>query len=342
MPQLVSTPRNDYIFTPCASLRPSYFCIYTKVEKYIKCRDGSYLFSRVSSKNKSSFLPDSANNRYTSERLTAASAQKLRNVISLLVACSSKKSLYDPELKRHVKFRVNFITLTLSGRQCHSDKEVVKLLLEPFLRAFRDKCPGLLYVWKAEKQDNDNIHFHITSNRYVSAFVLRRMWNKIQAKAGYLHYSRIREINSTDVHAVKQNNTLSRYLTSYVTKKDYYKKPLKKYFKKYGNKLKNLKADFFRLPKNYFKNIKDGIKCRLWDCSTSLKRAKCIIEDLDGNVSAELNYLLRISKKISVSDFVKSAEVAANGYYQVPTLRRVWYNFLDALKREDEKSVGIY
>ena len=342
MPQLVSTPRADFIFTPCASLRPNYFCIYSKVEKYIKTRNGDYIFYRPTCSNRTSFSVDSSINRYSSERLTKSAAAKLRNAISLLVAVANTKKLFDPELQRHVKFKVNFITLTLSAKQKHSDSEIVKLLLEPFLRAFRDRCPGLLYVWKSEVQDCGNIHFHISSNRYISCFFLRRLWNKIQASAGYLHVLNIEKTNSTDVHAVRQDATLASYLTSYVTKKDYYKKVLKRYFKRYAHLLKSQDYDSFSLPKNYFKFIKRGVTCRLWDCSKALKTSKCIIEDLTPSVSEELSFLLKNSKKISISEYVKSAAVNTSDYYKVPTVRRVWFEFLDKLKKLDQKSTGIY
>lgn len=341
MPQFVSTPKRDYLFTPCVSLFSNRACIYTKVERYTKSKDGGYTYSAGSL-----FPREKINNNNNvvrrSDGLLSKSAQRnIRDVVSLLVACSSKKSLYDPELQKHIKFKVNFITLTLSSTQKHTDSWIVKNMLEPFLRQFRTKCPGLLYIWKAEKQDNGNLHFHITSNRYINLYRLREAWNSIQCKNGYLDWQRKRSANSTDVHAVKQDGTLASYLCGYIGKKDLYKKPLKRYFKRYGKTLKELASPVFQLPKNYFSNIKSRVTCRLWDCSSVLKKRRCVIEDIDDIVTSELQHLMELSKNVVVTDYVTIISSSPINYYRTKIIKKLWFDFTAEIRQADGKSVGI-
>jgi hypothetical protein len=42
------------------------------------------------------------------------------------------------------------------------------------------------YVWKAESQDNGNIHFHIVTNIFIDHKIIREAWNRIIEKFGYI------------------------------------------------------------------------------------------------------------------------------------------------------------
>lgn len=341
MPQFVSTPWRDYLFIPCVSLFANRLCIYTKVERYVKTKSGGYHYATHSLFPKEDNIYNNKIVKLQPGLLSKSAQRNIRDVVSLLVACSSKKSLYDHALEKHVNFKVNFITLTLSSQQRHSDTWIVKNMLEPFLRAFRAKCPGLLYIWKAEKQDNGNLHFHITSNRYINLYRLREMWNSIQCKHAYLDWQKKRTANSTDVHAVRQDQTLAQYLCSYVGKKDLYKKPLKKYFAKYGKVLKDLAAPVFQLPKNYFSNIKSRPTCKLWDCSKVLKSRRVAIEDIDNILGTEINYLMSLSKEVITTDYVTIAQSSPVNYYKTKIIKKVWFDFTASIRKADAESVGI-
>ena len=79
-----------------------------------------------------------------------------------------------------------FITLTLPSEQIGTDTETTKEVLGTFL----DRCRkvGLLsnYVWRAEKQNNGNIHYHLLTDTYASYSMLRNLWFISLRKAGYI------------------------------------------------------------------------------------------------------------------------------------------------------------
>ena len=86
----------------------------------------------------------------------------------------------------YINHHVQFITLTLPAEQNHTDQEVTKNVLGTFL----DRCRkvGLLanYVWRAEKQQNGNIHYHLLTDTYCSYSMLRNLWFISLRKAGYI------------------------------------------------------------------------------------------------------------------------------------------------------------
>lgn len=78
------------------------------------------------------------------------------------------------------------LTLTLSAAQAHTDQEIRRLLLGPFLQDLKRKHQAANYMWFAEKQGNGNIHFHIILDRFVPHESARRLWNKAQDRCGYV------------------------------------------------------------------------------------------------------------------------------------------------------------
>lgn len=121
-----------------------------------------------------------------------------------------------------MSFRINFITLTLSDKQAHSDKYIKEYLLKPYCKWLISKgATG--YVWKAEKQRNGNIHFHITTNIYIHYLEIRQRWNDLQNKHGYMDKYFLEHgdhnPNSTDVKSVKHEQKALQYMMKYICKK---------------------------------------------------------------------------------------------------------------------------
>lgn len=147
--------------------------------------------------------------------------KRLLHALQYLLITSPNQNVYCKRTKRHYKFRLNFITLTLASAQIHSDNYVKEHLLKPFLKwLLRQGAKG--YVWKAEKQKNGNIHFHITTNKYIHYMDIRNKWNGIQENHGYINYFFIShgdyDPNSTDVKAVKNEEKALEYMLKYIAK----------------------------------------------------------------------------------------------------------------------------
>jgi hypothetical protein len=152
------------------------------------------------------------------------SVKKIRNALNNLYAISDVKYVYSKQSKKSFSFKLNFITLTLSSKQKHSDNEIKRKLLEPFLKWMQYNHNMNSYVWKAETQKNGNIHFHITTNIFIHYKAIRNAWNRVQSKLNYIpnNYTMLDDDvpNSTDVHSVRNAKQCIGYMVKYMTKSE--------------------------------------------------------------------------------------------------------------------------
>jgi len=118
--------------------------------------------------------------------LSAKSKRKLFDSINLLYSLSNKRNIKMRNGKHIYNFRAAFITLTLPSKQMHSDTFIKKNCLNQLFVELRNYYNLRNYVWKAELQENENIHFHIITDSYIDYQALRRRWNRILEKYGYL------------------------------------------------------------------------------------------------------------------------------------------------------------
>lgn len=239
-------------FSTHASIKPSRIVVYSKW-------NGSRNYN-----NKGLSL-----NNAEKKVLSYKSSKRMRDAIEALIYTSKWKHVRVKSTNKTFWYKNNFITLTLSSKQQHSDQFIVQELLSKFLEAWCKRRAGLLYVWKAEVQDNGNIHFHITTNTFIYWKDLKDRWNKYLKRHGYKE-----NMNSTDVHAVEDKENLAKYLCSYFSKKDLYSRALKRYHKRYGKKLAMNNRECTVLPKNYLYRIKRKLTCKLWGCSKLLLNCK--------------------------------------------------------------------
>jgi hypothetical protein len=152
------------------------------------------------------------------------------------------------------------------------------------------------YIWKAETQDNGNIHFHITGNHYIFWRSIRNKWNSLQSRYGYLkkYFTEhdTMDANSTDVHAVKNTKSIIAYMTKYLIKSDKFKKNQSKIYKApshyYHDKLNE------RDPQGRL--IKRFIECALWSCSQELSKKKLNISEVDDGFNGVIKYISENSK----------------------------------------------
>lgn len=176
--------------------------------------------------------------------LSPSAKKKLVKAINLLVAISEPKKAVHFETRKEFMFRVNFITLTLPSEQgAITDKELKQKCLKQWLEYWKDKLPGMSYVWRAERQKNGNLHFHLVTDRYIHYKAIRESWNRCLASTGLIDRFQEkhghRHPNSTDVHAVKHVRNLGAYIAKYMSKTESKAQP---------------------------------IEGRVWDCSANLKR----------------------------------------------------------------------
>jgi len=181
---------------------------------------------------------------------------RIRNAINWLCYLSPTRTVSHGKNKKIKNFSISFITLTLPAKQRHSHQDIRTKCLNHFLTILRQRFKVHNYVWKAELQQNGNIHFHLTIDKYIHYMIIRKYWNRTLSKLGYIsdyakkfrnmtfqEYADYRKKrgeknlkkiktaytygvntfwrnpNTTDVKKVNQIRNLASYLSKYLSKK---------------------------------------------------------------------------------------------------------------------------
>lgn len=189
--------------------------------------------------------------------ISSSTRRRVTSYINWIIAQAKHKAVYDRERDQWCRFKVGFITLTLPSRQMHSDQEIKARCLNQWLVEMRKLNRSVKYLWRAERQGNGSIHFHVLVDVYYDHRMLRDDWNRIIGKLGYIdRYSdKMKSMskeeyvaqymqngkrsrakaeaawiqgrlcqwsrpNSTDVHAIKNVRNIAAYISKYCTKND--------------------------------------------------------------------------------------------------------------------------
>lgn len=120
--------------------------------------------------------------------------------------------------------RLVFVTLTLCASQRHTDISIKQKVLKPFIRVLREKHNLENYIWKAEKQKNGNIHFHLIVDIYLNKTELGNIWNAQLEKLGYIDRFekkyKHRNPPSTNIKVVRDQKAASAYISKYISKNE--------------------------------------------------------------------------------------------------------------------------
>jgi len=198
---------------------------------YLQVRNNALLYYELSTVQPARFFKEGITKAY-SGKVTEGAKKRLQKAIDILVQKSPPRMTYNPVSQKTFPFRINFITLTFSCSRFINGKEGHMNMIKPFLRILRRR-QKFSYVWKAEFQGEENhkgekkkeggqLHYHIASNMFIPWQEMRKQWNRLQRKNGYLveyglkngHYN----ANSTDVHSVYAINDIAAYLGKYMSK----------------------------------------------------------------------------------------------------------------------------
>ncbi len=115
-----------------------------------------------------------------------------------------------------------FLTVTLPASQNHSDLDIKRKILVPFIDSLKYHYQINHYFWRAEAQKNGNIHFHIILDRFIPYIKARDLWNQTTEKLGYLtrfakkhgHF----KPNSVDIRVINNGKNTIKYVLKYATK----------------------------------------------------------------------------------------------------------------------------
>lgn len=241
------------------------------------------------------------------------SQSRLKNTINWMLLFSEKKTIYSKqaflnkrgELQHYFTMRLAFITLTLSDAQKHSDAYIKEHMLQPFLY-WLTRYYNCTYVWKAEIQNNGNIHFHITVDTFIHWKSVRAKWNSILCKHGYLKINQSGSMDKSDsatqIKSVINENQVAKYFTGYMSKKNEFNPP--------DHKRKLKKLQLFSIPDGEFTFIKPAerkhyLRCitgRLWGCSESVSNITCFTDELDTHMQKTMTEFDKRNKPINLGE----------------------------------------
>ena len=154
------------------------------------------------------------------------------------------------------KIQLVMATLTLSSKQVHTDKEIKSKILEPFIKKLKYQYNIVNYFWRAEPQENGNIHFHLVIDKFIDKIDLQDDWNFYQNKLGYVdrYLEKTGKVNppSTQIQVFAGNAKSIEYLLKYLTKENNRRK-IEGLQMRVSNKLSHLKLGVIELY-NYEEN----------------------------------------------------------------------------------------
>lgn len=103
-----------------------------------------------------------------SGKFTISAQKRLKRIIDIWLYSLSE-----------IEIKYSFVTVTISSKMDNkiNHNKMVKTLIEKLLYRY-----GYFnYVWKAELQENGNIHYHFIMDKEIDWKIVRRQWNKIQS-----------------------------------------------------------------------------------------------------------------------------------------------------------------
>lgn len=200
--------KSNYMYAQTLSIKSNYSVLFNQWQ-------GEVSFNR----NFNSKSLNNLRNNNTGGKVSKKAASKMSVIIDWFVLMSRKKIGVVSKNNRKVAFKCSLITLTLSSSQIHSDEVIKRELLNVFLIE-AGRLWGLKnFVWRAEKQKNGNIHFHIVTDVFIDCLELRVKWNGIQEKLGYVSRFGLHDNpNSTDIHSLRNVRNVGAYMRKYMVK----------------------------------------------------------------------------------------------------------------------------
>lgn len=166
--------------------------------------------------------------RAYSGTITDHAAARIRRTVDVFLQKSPERTIWNTVTNQQNQFRLAFCTLTIPDEKEVDGRDGYKAL-KIFLDHFR-KTPSKKaiseqlksYIWKVELQRRGQLHYHVTTNSFLNLWEVRRVWNGICFRRGWmsdyiLKYGNTNP-NSTDIHAVYKVNDIQAYLGKYLSK----------------------------------------------------------------------------------------------------------------------------
>jgi hypothetical protein len=253
-------------------------------------------------------------------KVSVHTRRKVGKATEYLLFMANDKYLPNTAHGRNYKFKIAFITLTLPSSQIHSDNEIKDKCLNQMLIEMRRIWKVKNYIWRAEKQKNGNIHFHILVDKFIPWSELRDRWNRITNKLGYVDRYR--------------NQMLQFHSGGFKVRQDLlkswaYKKQVKAYKAGKANDFTSPNStdihSLFRISKvkSYIlkyctKDEKNQeVEGRMWGCSESLSHIKGGQAIATSSLKSEIDKLAKMfHEKVYQGDYCTVMHISIFEVYQ--------------------------
>ena len=320
----------QFFITPVFQIHPEFIYKYGQID-WLENRTMQY------DRNTSNLTNNSNRNK-----LSSKAKSKAKKAIVYLLNCAKEKEVYNVKYNSRYKFKVSFLTLTLPTIQQHSDHEIKETCLNQLFVELKKHYNLKHYIWKAERQRNGNIHFHILSDKYLPFKEMNDRWNRIIEKLGYIteieKVHKKRNPPTTDIHSLKKVNNVVGYILKYMIKEN-------------ASNRGKLKRNIFSTSSKFVKgtrSLSDHVLCylgslatsgRIWSCSQSLSNLKGAQGILDDEINKEIE---SINNKANTYTFKKSYITCL--YFkpshinekETPILYKLLHQFIDSLGFEHQ------
>lgn len=283
----------------------------------------THMLSICASSHRSQGNKRPASNKHNGE-MSLKAARRIKKAIYWLDAITPWHEEKNPDTGSTFRMKLNFITLSLCAPQMHSDIDIKKYMLHPWITNISKRFALRAYIWKSEPQDNENIHFHFVTNKFLHMHVIRRAWNATQKRMGYIAVYRANQKafhkhgftprpelfkqwplekqekayhhgiqtnwsdpNSTDVHSLSKVKNSAAYIAKYMTKQFTGRCPQcqkKSYFVEKPDPAPACKSCSIPL----IITTPRPIEGRLWYISTALSKIRPLSMPYTGAIDAEL------------------------------------------------------
>lgn len=288
------------------------------------------------------------------KKYSAKAQSRTKNAVSALVNAETIGRFGENWKKHKKEINLCFVTLTLCANQKHSDLCLKRQALMMFVKEIQRRVGGFSYVWKAERQKNENIHFHLLINKKVNYVLIRKVWNNVMNNLGYLQEYKEKMQKLTQKEYILQRMQFAkkykqkRFFTKYDINE--YKKAYKKGKKEGWSNPNTTDIHSLRFIKNveayickYMqKDNSDKIQGRYWGCSDDLHNVQKFETYVTKQDLVHLYGCKKIEKKYFCVYFVNLQILKKMSFFLMFLL--FWQNFyckMHNLKYSEPKKIYL-
>jgi hypothetical protein len=158
------------------------------------------------------------------EGVSSASRRKIMKYIDAWFSTIEYAKTEGTESVANINKFLAMITLTLPIKQVHDDRYLKRYALMMFIKDLRRHSSTINYLWKAETQQNGNIHFHIIIDEYVDKNKIDAWW---KARMRILDYEQAYERTTgkkdppmCNVEKLHDKGSAGSYVAKYFSKNE--------------------------------------------------------------------------------------------------------------------------